>query len=902
MRLEHWLYMLPLKWRSIVRRQEVEQDLDDEIQYHLEQQVDRLVAQGVGRAEAWRAVRRDFGGVDLAKEQCRDARGVELIDTLRQDIRYAGRTLRRNPGFATVAVLTLALGIGANTAVFSLVDGILLSRLPYASPDQLVSIHGATYPNGAFAAMRDEVRSLDVAAYAEGHSFTLTGSGEPVRLTGTRVSSELFTILGVRPTHGRWLRRGDDLAPQDRYVVLSHALWANRFHQDPTIVGRSIQLDGVSREVVAVMPPSFQFPSARTQIWVPLGVDARDTVATWAGDYMPVIGRLRPGATEAGVLTDVRVFQSHIRARFPWRMPDAWNRNLTVVPLQEALVGDVRPQLLILIAAVALVLVIACANVANLSLSRAIAREREIVVRTAIGASPRRIARQLLTESVILASIGAVVGLLVATQALVIMKLVLPPDTPRLADVHLNWRVLAFTGVLGILTGCAFGLAPVARALRLKLRSALDAGGRGGGGTVAMPLRSALTIGQIACAVLLVISAGLLVRSLWSLSHTDPGFQAQHIVTARIAPTQSVCKESERCLAFYRLFESQLQGTAGMRNAALVNTLPLTGAVAKRSLQLEGFMTPGNQTQPLFWLNAITSDYFRVMNIRLVSGRAFTREDLTGRPAVAIVTAATAKKFWKEQNPIGRHIRFVGEPHWHTIVGVVADVRAFDLTRDVPEWIAGSVYVPYGPNATMEDGRMPTDMTAGARDDAGHRGGHRPSAAHRRSRGRRRGDRRRENNGIGRRRCGCRSGGHGVAAGDDGGAGTGTGQHWRLRRAFVPGLAADTRPRHPHRPWRPAPRHVLARDQGRRHALRRRRRPRLRRSVGGDAVDVQRALRHQPDRPAHLRRRRHRGVAGDDDGVLRADPPRDGRGSAHCVERPMSTTQCQVLSAKCRVK
>jgi predicted permease len=413
----------------------------------------------------------------------------------------------------------------------------------------------------------------------------------------------------------------------------------------------------------------------------------------------------------AGVLTDVRVFQSHIRTRFPWRMPDAWNRNLTVIPLQEALVGDVRPQLLILIAAVALVLVIACANVANLSLSRAIAREREIVVRTAIGASPRRIARQLLTESVILASIGAVVGLLFATQALVIMKLVLPPDTPRLADVHLNWRVLAFTGVLGILTGCAFGLAPVARALRLKLRSALDAGGRGGGGTVAMPLRSALTIGQIACAVLLVISAGLLVRSLWSLSHTDPGFQAERIVTARISPTESVCNDQERCLAFYRSFESQLQGTAGIRSAALVNTLPLTGAVAKRSLELEGFMTPGNQTMPLFWMNAITADYFRVMSVRLVSGRAFTQEDLAGRPAVAIVTASTARKFWPGQNPIGRHVRFVGNTQWQTIVGVVSDIRAYDLTRDVPEWIAGSIYVPYGPNATTEADRLPTDMT-----------------------------------------------------------------------------------------------------------------------------------------------------------------------------------------------
>jgi predicted permease len=459
------------------------------------------------------------------------------------------------------------------------------------------------------------------------------------------------------------------------------------------------------------MPPSFQFPSARTQIWLPLGLDARDTTTYWAGDYMPIVGRLRPGTTMASALGDVRVFQSRIGARFPWRMPDSWNRDLTVISLQDALVGDIRPQLLILLAAVALVLVIACANVANLSLSRAIAREREIAVRTALGAAARRIARQLLTESVMLASMGAVVGLLFATEALAIMKLVLPPDTPRLADVHLNWRVLAFTGFLGVLTGCAFGLAPVLRALRLKLRSALDAGGRGGGGAVAMPLRYALTIGQIACAVLLVISAGLLVRSLWRLSHTDPGFRPADVVTARISPTESVCRDPERCLAFYHAFETELQGTAGIRSAALINTLPLTGAVAKRSLELERFTTPGNQAAPLFWMNTITPDYFRVMNIRFVSGRAFTREDLTGHPAVAIVSASTARRFWPAQDPVGLHIRFVGETGWRTIVGVVSDIRAYDLTRDVPEWITGCIYVPYGPNATMEDKRIPSDMT-----------------------------------------------------------------------------------------------------------------------------------------------------------------------------------------------
>jgi putative ABC transport system permease protein len=226
-----------------------------------------------------------------------------------------------------------------------------------------------------------------------------------------------------------------------------------------------------------------------------------------------------------------------------------------------------------------------------------------------------------------------------------------------------------------------------------------------------MPLRSALTIGQIACAVLLVISAGLLVRSLWRLSHTDPGFQSEHIVTARVSPTESVCADSERCLAFYRAFESQLQGTAGIKSAALVNTLPLTGAVAKRSLELEGFIAPGNQTMPLLWLHAVTPDYMRTMNIRVVSGRAFTHDDLAGRPAVAIVPASTAKKFWPKGSPIGRHIRFVGDQRWQTIVGVVSDVRAFDLTRDVPEWMAGAIYVPYGPNATMEDGRIPADMT-----------------------------------------------------------------------------------------------------------------------------------------------------------------------------------------------
>jgi putative ABC transport system permease protein len=706
MRFEHWLYVLPLRWRTLVRRRRVEQDLDDELQDHVLATVEEHVKAGVGPEEARRLALRGLRDVDRTKEDVRDTWGVAFLDTLRQDVRYGARTLRATPGFTVVAVLTLALGIGANTAVFSLVDGILLSPLPYPQSDRLISVTG-TYPNGAFERMRQAMRSLDVAAYAEGHWLTLAGDGEPMRISVTLVSAELMSVLGVKPLIGRLLRPGEDVASRDRFVILGHALWQSRFHGDQRAIGRSIELDGVAREVIAVMPPSFQFPSARTQAWIPLGIDAANQSHYWAGDYMPVVGRLREGRTTGQAHAEIRLFQSGIGAQFPWKMPADWNRDVAVIPMEDAAVSGVRLRLLILMGAVLLVLVTACANVANLSLSRAMAREREIGIRAAIGAGPRRIARQLLTESVLLALVGAATGLLFATQALAVLKLVLPADTPRLAEVHLNWRVLVFAAALAVLSGCAFGLAPVLQALRVRLRVAMDAGGREGRRSIAWPLRAGLTIAQVACAVLLVIAAGLLLRSLWTLTRVDPGFRPDQIVTAVVSPTESVCGTPARCLAFYRAFEDKVQSASGVRGAALVNTLPLTGAVAKRSLEIEGYKSEA----PLFWLHAITPDYFRVMDIRVETGRAFTREDTSGGAPVAVVTSATAQRFWPGQSPLGRHVRFVGESHWHTIVGVVSDVRAFDLTRNVPSWIAGAVYVPHGLNATMEDGRIPTDMT-----------------------------------------------------------------------------------------------------------------------------------------------------------------------------------------------
>jgi predicted permease len=355
------------------------------------------------------------------------------------------------------------------------------------------------------------------------------------------------------------------------------------------------------------------------------------------------------------------------------------------------------------------VLLIACANVANLNLARALAREREISIRTAIGAAPRRIARQLLTESVTLACVAAAVGLLFATQAIAMLKLVLPPDTPRLGEAHLNWRVLGFTGALGIFTGCAFGCAPVLYTWRRRLTASLDSGGRGA--ARAGPLRAALTVAQIAGAVMLVIAAGLLVRSVWMLMHVDRGFQVDRIVTARIAPSESVCSSDARCLAFYRTLEAGVRGASNVSGVALVNTLPLTGAIAKRSLNVEGLTIPAGQTAPLFWLHVITPDYFTVMGMRLERGRMFGREDLSGNPPVAIVTSSAARRFWPGQNPVGKHVQFVGETQWRTIVGTVADARAYDLTRSEPGFIDGTLYVPHAANVTLEDQRIPAEMS-----------------------------------------------------------------------------------------------------------------------------------------------------------------------------------------------
>ena len=696
--------------RSFFRRAQLDRDFDAEISAHLQFAIDENLQRGLSPAEARRQALLRFGGSQQAKENHRDARSLPFLETLLQDLRFAFRTLRKSPGFTTVAVLTLALGIGANTAIFSLVNGILLVPLPYPNPDRLVSITG-TYPKGGVVAMREQIHTMDVAAYYEGHEFNLTEQGEPLRLTGTVVSAEFFSVLGARSELGRTFVPGEDIPGQDNYVVLSHTLWQQRFASDPAIIGRPIELEGISRQVVGVMPPDFRFPSPKTQIWIPLRNDPRNTILYWADDYMPVIGRLHAGVTLEQARFEIRLFQSRVGALFPWTMPKDWNADITVLPLRSGLVADVRLRLLMLLAAVTLVVLIACANVANLTLARSATREKEIAVRTALGAGRRRIFTQLLTESIVLAGFGGLLGLVVAMKGFSSLKAALPADTPRLTDAHMDWRVLVFTAGLAILTGLLSGLAPALQSSRAAAAETLRSGGRAGTLPLSRRLRSSLVVAEITFAVLLVTAAGLLIRSFWALSHVDAGFRSEHIFTARISPNQSFCNDPERCLAFYRTLLERVRSSPGVNSAALVNTLPLGGRVAKRSLEIENH-TPstGQELVPLFWLHIVTPDYFRVMRIPVLSGRTFADSDASGEP-VAIISAETAQRFWPNQSAVGKHVRLANDKSWRTIVGVAGDVHAYDLQETTPSWMKGVAYVPYNSLATLEDGRLPADLT-----------------------------------------------------------------------------------------------------------------------------------------------------------------------------------------------
>ena len=686
-----------LRLRSLFLRKRVDHELSEELQFHLQQQIDAYAAQGMEPSEARYAALRSLGGLEQIKEQCRETRQVGMIENIARDLRYGIRTLRKSPAFTSVVVLTLALGIGVNTAIFSLVNGILLRPLPYAAPDRLVGLWNMSSPKGGVLGFQERIHSMDTAAFTIDIGYNLSGHGEATRLTGSEVSPNLFSLLGVNPLIGRMFDSRDGRAGQSHVVMLSYGLWRERFAGDAGIVGRSITLNDVPREVVGVMPPGFRFPSSTSQFWLPIEANL-DSKTLWGPFFYFMLGRLHPGVRLASARAEVKTAVLQVVKTYPWPMGKDYGAWVDVGPLHEHTTENVRTTLMILLGAVGLILLVACVNVANLLLARSTTRQREIAIRAAIGASRSRIVSQLLTESVFLALVGGILGTLLAYLSLGILKFVLPADTPRIAEVHVDAPVLAFTLGISVLAGLAFGLAPAFHASNPDVDRTLRANSQAAGTSRKQNRMSAILVtGEIALAMVLVSASGLLIKSLWQLSQLDTGFKSDHLLTAFISPNDAFCQKNDKCIGFYRRLLEDVRALPGVKDAAISEFLALD--------RTEGFNTMGIAVEDrpelsvndpyMVWEFQISPAYLNTMGVSLLQGRNFTELDRASAPGVVMVSKTLAQNLWPGQDAIGKRVKPSWMDQWRTVVGVVGDVRKYKVpANDYVSIVKGDIYYP----------------------------------------------------------------------------------------------------------------------------------------------------------------------------------------------------------------
>ncbi|MDR3749855.1 MAG: ABC transporter permease [Terracidiphilus sp.] len=618
---------------------------------------------------------------------------------LAQDIRYALRQLNRSRGFAAVAILTLALGIGANTAIFSVVDSILLQPLPYPQQDRLVQLQAepgvsaSYYPKGWVREYKSRAHSLSsVSAYTLNTEFNVTGIGSSARAFGSTVSTNLFETLGVQPNLGRFFTSSQETYGQDQVIVLSNGFWRQQFNADSNIVGRTILLDGVNRRILGVAPPDIRFPDADTQFWVPIAFKAGDPVDAWADFNYQAIGRLHDGMTPAQSQAELRSLHGPMLTLFPWIMPDTWAGNITVAPLLNSIVGDIRSRLLLLSGAVGLVLLIACANVANLMLARAASRQREISLRSALGADTGRLVCQMLTESGVLAILSGTLGVLLAALSLNTLKLILPPDTPRLANLALHRDVFLFAAAVSLFTGVLSGLVPALQAGSRNIQDTLRANAGNVFGTAhRFRISRILVVGQIALAVVVITAAGVMLRSLHRLSTTDPGFRSAQTITAQVSLDRKACAQKGPCAAFFQTLLDRAQALPGIESVAVVDRLPMTGD--DNSFVFDAENHPREPRQVAFQgaSRMVSPGYFSLMGIRLLRGRLLNQSDYSGITRAILINEAEAAKLWPGQDPIGKHIEHVSDEPTPAlidnniasiVVGVVSGTRHQSLDKD----------------------------------------------------------------------------------------------------------------------------------------------------------------------------------------------------------------------------
>jgi predicted permease len=709
------LSRLKMAMRALLRRMRVERELDEELRYHIEQQTKQNIRLGMNPEEARFAARRAFGGVEQSKEQSRDARGVRWIKELWQDLRYGARMLAKNPGFTLIASLTLALGIGANTAIFSVVNAVLLRPLPYTEPERLVAIGmtDARNPKGPkindvssypdFFDWRERNQSFEVLAVYHTMTGTMTGNGAPVHLSGQVVSAELFDVLKAKPYLGRVFSRADEKVGGEgagRAAVISYGLWQRRFGADPNVVGRDVTFDRILFQIVGVTKPGFQFPilADPVEIWVTLAADSRpqngeSPITEQRGTRsLHAVGRLKPAVT----LPQAQAEMKRLAANLEKEYPDT-NANLGIIlsPLHGSLVGEYRQSLLVVFAAAGLVLLIACANVANLTLARATTRRKEIAVRTALGAGRGRIIRQLLTESLLLSLGGALLGSLLAWWGVKALLRFVPEDLSRLSEIALDRRALGFTFAVSLLTGAVFGAAPALQASKVNLIEAMKDGARGSSSHSGARLRSALIVAEIAVALTLLVGAGLLTQTFVKLQRVDLGFDARNVLTATVELPEAQYAEPEQKIAFYQRLQERVRALPGVTQASAILPLPVSGDDAYIDFQIEGRAAPAGE-KPHADARLTNLDYFSAMKITLLAGRDFTAQDGLHSPPVAVINQSFAKTYFPSENPLGKRLELAfDDEKVATKFQIVGIVRNLKHDTDLGVEYSPELYIPY---------------------------------------------------------------------------------------------------------------------------------------------------------------------------------------------------------------
>jgi putative ABC transport system permease protein len=691
-------YKLPLRIRSLFRKSTVEEELSEELRFHLEKLIEQSVTRGMTPEEARYAALRELGAVEQIKEECRDMRRMNHIENFIQDLRYGLRMLAKNPGFTAVAVLTLALGIGPNATIFTVLNAVLIRPLPYQDPQRLVLIKEKlpeltsdplNVPASDIGDFQRQNKSFSAVAGFQPLHMELSGGGQPERIAVTRVSPSLFPLLRVAPMLGRTFADEED-HPGTLVTVLSYGVWKSHFAGGPEVLGKTVLLDRRPYTVIGIMPQGFEFPLDSeplqpASLWVPLALTPEE-LSDYGDNYdYEVVARLKPGVTHAQADSDVDAIAHRILQAYP--VPESIKSGIRLgavtVPLREAVSGRVAKLLWILFGAVGLILLIACANVANLLLARTADRQKEIAVRAALGAGRWRLARQFMIESALLALVGGGIGLLLAAWGMGLLVVLSPADLPAIGGISVDGKVLGFTLGLSVLTAILFGAGPALAIAGTDLSQTLKENAAGTGqGVHHRAVRSVLVVAEAALALMLLVGAGLLVRSFNLLRKTDPGFKTEHLLTMSLDLPEAKYQRGEEVLSFYQRLLDRLQGLPGVGSVGAGTSMPMVNTNWDHVFTPEGYEGGVGGGRPDSWHALVLGNYFQTLQIPLIRGRYFTDQDRQGSLPVVIVSESIVKRYWTGQDPIGKRLHW-GPPQsrdpWLTIVGVVGDVKQLKL-------------------------------------------------------------------------------------------------------------------------------------------------------------------------------------------------------------------------------